>query len=203
MNRFHRYLNIPDYYPNVDFSQWNVANLKWVEFHKSLKFRDLNNDKIEEWLNSLGLTSKWIEVFFTPPNDSGIIHSDNTSWDDWAKIIYQFGADGSRMRWWESDKLTEYSTSLEHIQNISYTKKYRNDSHYHGQVLTSSEEESNLVYEVELDKASLVNVGPLHSSYNPTNDKRFVITIALFDLENKQRVLWDDAIEIMSDYIVS
>ncbi len=50
-NKYHRGLNIPEYIPNVDFNQWNIDGCTWVDFHKTLKFNQLNNDKIEPWLN--------------------------------------------------------------------------------------------------------------------------------------------------------
>jgi hypothetical protein len=56
------------------------------------------------------------------------------------------------------------------------------------------------LYEAEIGSASLANVGVLHSSHNPTNEKRFVVTVALFDFVGN-RILWDDAIERLSPYI--
>lgn len=206
-NRYHRFLNIPDYIPNINTDNYDSSNMKWLEFHKSLSFDQLNNDKILPWLNSFGYTSHWIEFFYTPPNDSGIIHSDNVFWSDWAKLIFQYGAKGSTMRWWTSNNVYQVSTSVEQVSSTyipeiaNYNVGDRNNSHYHGQVLVSREEESTLEYEVEVGNCSLVNVGPLHSSYNPTNDKRFTITIALFDLYGS-RVLWDEALDKLGDYVI-
>lgn len=207
-NRYHKFLNIPDYIPIINTDEYESDNKKWLEFHKSLSFEQLNNDKILPWLNTLGYTSHWIEFFYTPPKDSGIIHSDNVYWADWAKLIFQFGAKGSKMRWWSSDNVYQVSTSVEqisqtHIPEISqYKIGDRNNDHYHGQVLVSREEESNLEYEIEVGRCSLVNVGPLHSSYNPTNDKRFTLTIALFDMYTGDRILWDEALKTLKPYIV-
>lgn len=199
-NNYHYYLNLSeDFVPKIDFSQWDVRNLKWVEFHKDLHLDDLNNKKFVKWLNSLGMTSYWIEVFHTSPDEDGIIHSDNTAYEDWAKIVFQYGAEGSTMRWWKSNQTQEVSTSLE--ERSEYNKSYRTDSHYHGQVLVSLPEVSELVYEAEIGTVSLVNVGPLHSSHNPTDESRFVVTVALFDLKGN-RILWDDALERLSDYIL-
>ena len=47
----------------------------------------------------------------------------------------------------------------------------------------------------------LVNVGKLHSPHNPTNEKRFVITLAVFDLYGK-RLLWDEAVDKLSNNII-
>lgn len=212
-NRYHRFLNASEYRPNVDFSQWETDGLHWVEFHKSLKLKQLGNPKIEPWLNSMGIKTCWIEVFYTPPGEDGVIHSDNTAWEDWAKIAFQYGAKGSTMRWWESNKVVDVSTSVEDVsldiiedfsegedKRILNSVGDRTEDHYHGNVLIAKPEDSKIVYEIEVGESSLVNSGPLHSSHNPTNDKRFAITIALFD-ENYNRLMWDDALDRMKDYI--
>ena len=45
----------------------------------------------------------------------------------------------------------------------------------------------------------IVNVGQLHSSHNPTLEKRFVVTLALFHL-NGHRLLWSDALKKFENY---
>ena len=47
----------------------------------------------------------------------------------------------------------------------------------------------------------LVNVGKLHSPHNPTDEKRFVVTMALNNL-NGRRILWDEAVQKLSNNIV-
>lgn len=210
MNRFHRHLNIPDLIPKINFSQWETDGYQWHEFHKNLTFSELGNPKIEEWLKSLGITSHWIEVFYTPPNSSGIIHSDNGMGDDWTKIIYQFGAKGSTMRWWNSTNAFQLTPEVEqyimdNMKNIKGVPGKNSigdnvDCHYSEKVLMSFEKDATIVYEAEIGQASLANTGPLHSSYNPTNEKRFVVTIGLFD-KNRQRLLWDDVIVKMKKHL--
>jgi hypothetical protein len=210
MNRYHRFLDIRNYIPNIDTSKYQTEGMRWPEFHKQLQFEDLGNDKILPWLNSLGFTSHWIEFFYTPPHDDGVIHSDNVYYADWAKLIFQFGAKGSTMRWWSSDMVLRVSTSAEQVystvipERSEYSVGDRTNDHYHGQVLVSREEYCKKEYEVEIGSCGLINVGPLHSSYNPTEDRRFTVTIALID-KNKDyehRILWDEALEAFKPYIV-
>ena len=149
-----------------------------------------------------------MKFFYTPPGEDGIIHSDNTEWEDWAKIIFQYGAKGSTMRWWNSTNVLNLSTSIEQISEKTVTeiseyknRKYdRTADHCHGRIFYSHEKDSTLLHEAEIGSASLANVGVLHSSHNPTNEKRFVITVALFDL-NGNRILFDDAVQRLSPYI--
>ena len=198
MNDYCRQLNFPShFYPKIDVSKYETEGYSWVQFHKTLQPEELNNEPLFEYLKSLGMCSNWIELFYTPPNENGIIHSDNTDWEDWTKIYFQYGAIGSKLRWWESDKTMEVSTSTgEYIEEY----KDRTEDHYHGQVLVAMEEDSTMIHEEDLSTPHLVNVGKLHSSYNPTNDKRFALTIALHDLEGN-RILWEDALSRLSKNI--
>lgn len=205
-NRYHRDLDLPNYVPNVDFSKWSTEGYKWLEFHKTLQLSELNNQPFVDFLRSLGMTSYWIEVFYTPPGEDGIIHADNTEGEDWAKIIFQYGAKGSTMRWWSSTNVANLSTSIDQIlvesreiapEIAEYEVK---DRTYHGRILASRVEDATILYEAEINNASLANVGILHSSHNPTTEKRFVITVALFDFVGN-RILWDDAVRRLSPYI--
>jgi len=207
MNRYHRHLNLESYRPRVNFSKVETGDMKWLEFHKTLTLEQLRNPGLVRLLKSLGMTSYWIEVFYTPPGQDGIIHSDNTEWEDWAKIVFQYGAKGSTMRWWTSTHVKNLSTSIDQISKEDtpeiqeYRVMDRTTDHYHGRIMASLVEHATLQYEAEIGASSLVNVGALHSSHNPTDDKRFVITIALFDFRGN-RILWDDALERLKKYVI-
>ena len=193
MNNFCKKLNLsPKFTPNIDFTQWDTKGLNWVQFHKVLEPKELNNDCLFEFLRSLGLGSTWIEVFYTPPKQNGIIHSDNPDKTEWSKLYFQFGAEGSSMRWWDSNNVREVSTA-------SGDGGDRTKRHYHGQVLIADEQDSSIIHEADLQSPHIVNVGQLHSSHNPTLEKRFVVTLALFHL-NGHRLLWSEALEKFENY---
>jgi hypothetical protein len=210
MNRYHRFLDIGEYVPNIDVSKYKTEGIRWPEFHKQLEFEDLGNDKIKPWLHNMGFTSTWIEFFYTPPYDDGVIHSDNVYYADWAKLIFQFDGEGSTMRWWKSDMVMRVSTSAEQVcstvipERSEYNVGDRTNDHYHGQVLVTKEKFSTLEYEADVSTPSLVNVGPLHSSHNPTDKKRFTVTIALMDKNTpyERRILWDEALEAFKPYVI-
>jgi hypothetical protein len=208
MNNYHRFLNIEDCIPNVDFSQWDTDSVtEWAQFHKNLTLEELNNPNLLQLLDSLNMTSGWIEVFCTPANSKGVIHSDSPIGEEWSKLIFQYGAPGSKMRWWTSDKIHIVSTDLTEVskEEISDIDQYiggdRSGGHYHGKIQVAYDEDSKLEYEVEVGKCSLINIGPLHSSYNPTNEKRLVVTVALFDAMSGQRILWNEALNRLKDYV--
>ena len=182
----------PKLTPNIDFSQWSTEDLNWIQFHKVLQPKDLNNNYVIEFLESLELKSDWIEVFYTPPKQNGVIHSDNSHKTEWSKLYFQFGANGSTMRWWDSNNSKEVSTA-------SGDGGDRTKKHYHGQVLIADEKDSNIIHEADLQTPHIVNVGHLHSSHNPTSEKRFVVTLALFHLSG-HRLLWKDALKKFENY---
>ena len=195
MNQFCREIKLSSkMFPNIDFSQWETEGYDWIKFHKILQPHQLNNDSLFEYLKLHNLCSMWIELFYTPSFDDGVIHADNSTGDEWTKIYFQFGAKGSTMRWWESSKITEVSTASGHGGD-------RTKYHNHGQVLIAEKENSTILFEKDLSTPHLVNVGKLHSSHNPTNEKRFALTLALHDLDGN-RVLWEDAIKRLSEDLI-
>ena len=64
MKNAHRFLNIPDYLPNIDVSKYKTKGMGWLQFHKQLQFEDLGNDKILPWLNSMGYSC----LLYTSPS---------------------------------------------------------------------------------------------------------------------------------------
>ena len=71
------------------------------------------------------------------------------------------------MRWWDSDNVREVSTA-------SGDGGDRTKRHYHGQVLIADEQDSSIIHEADLQSPHIVNVGQLHSSHNPTLEKRLL-----------------------------
>ena len=102
------------------------------------------------------------------------------------------------MRWWNSSNVIEIDTGLVAKESKGIVD-YRDitEEHNHGQVFISEEKDSSIIYEKDLSTPHLVNVGKLHSSHNPTNEKRFALTLALHDLDGN-RILWEDALNRLS-----
>ena len=194
MNNFCRELNFSsELYPKLDLSKYETRGYDWTTFHKTPTPSELNNDYLFQYLESLGLSCKWIELFYTPPKSDGIIHCDNTDYIQYTKIYFQFGAEGSTLRWWNSNKISKVSTSIGGV-NTDY-------SSHEVDILISDEKDATIIYEKDLRLPHLVNVGKLHSPHNPTNEKRFVITLSICDLEGR-RILWDEAIDKLSNNIL-
>ena len=197
MNNFCRELNFSsELYPKLDLSKYDTEGYDWATFHKTPAPSELNNNYLFQYLESLGLSCKWIELFYAPPKSDGIIHCDNTDYIQYTKIYFQFGAEGSTLRWWDSNKIRKVSTSVggDNGKDTDY-------SSHEVDILVSDEKDSKIIYEKDLRNPHIVNVGKLHSPHNPTNEKRFVITLAICDLDGR-RILWDEAIDKLSNNII-
>jgi len=66
--------------------------------------------------------------------------------------------------------------------------------------LWAEEKDCTLLYEANTNRPSLVNVGVLHGTNNPTNSGRWTICFVPTTL-NEDFIHWDDALNIFKNYI--
>jgi len=184
-NVYHRYLNVP-IDPNInlfDQSGFDTNSHHHIKFDKE----EINPDLIK-WLDNFSIKPFWYEAFYTPPNGGKLpIHIDGFEGPDYIKINWTYGAPGSSLIWWEP-KSKEYIKTVETVFGIPY---YAVD-----------EENCNKVYEIEINKPSLVNAGLFHSTYNPTPEGRWTFSIPLIDAVDRNRLSWNDAIKRFEGLII-
>ena len=153
MNNFCRELNFSsELYPRLDLSKYDTEGYSWATFHKTPAPSELNNNYLFEYLKSLGLSCKWIELFYAPPKSDGIIHCDNTDYIQHTKIYFQFGAEGSTLRWWDSNKIRKVSTSVGGDKG-----KDTDYSSHEVDILVSDEKDAKIIYEKDLRNPHIVN----------------------------------------------
>jgi len=197
-NRFHRYLNLP-----FEIEQPDICK----EFHDDMKHLDINDytdEKVVAWLHKLGLCVSHTEVFYTPPNGGKLpIHSDETTLDDHVKINVTWGPEEGVMRWWKTNK-TQVFTDIEDVKanykDVAVDSADEFSHRQHTNVL-ALEEDCTLMYEANTNKPSLVNVGVLHSTYNPTQQGRWTLCFVVGIPNGHGYVYWDEALEYFKDYI--
>jgi len=143
-------------------------------------------DHILKWLDSLGLWSIHTEAFYTAPNDKIFIHCDTPEIDNHVKINFTWGSELSTTRWWKLKEGSEYQTS-----NVK-------DG---GGILLAQEKDCDLLYEQVINKPSLLNVGILHSTYNPTNEGRWTLSLVIAEKEKQELLRWNDALVFLKKYI--
>ena len=160
-NIYHRYLKLPFEIARPPIA-YNTPE-DWEQISLRGKYTDFN---IEAWLKKLGLECLKTEVFYTPPNGNVPIHTDDyddagSSSDDHVKINMTWGAEEATVKWWVSEKTYRWQDP-----NADYSVQ---------PILLAEEKDSTLVFEKNTNQPSLLNVGELHSTYNPTDQPRWTI----------------------------
>lgn len=176
-NIFHRYLTLP-----FEIEKPNFCNYPPDEFYK--KIHDYYDEKMYKFHEYLGLYVKHVDLIYTEPGSKIPMHVDGPMIDDHVKINKTWGPDEGVMRWWNPKN---YFT---HQLDNSYYK-----------TLVAYEEESELLFEVNTNKTSLVNVGRFHTTYNPSSQGRWTLSFIPAKKSNKENVVWHEALEIYKEYI--
>ena len=165
-NIYHRYLKFP-----FEVTKHPLCNTtpKEIEHHDINPWRC---SQLNKFLSNMGLMVCHTELFYTPPGGAEIpIHADDATLDNRAKINITYGPKRGRMRWWLSTKtkhvtgskeISEYTKSL---MNAKIGDRFSNEEQRGN--LIAEKKDCELLYEASTNKISLVNVGQLHSTFNP------------------------------------
>lgn len=181
IQNYHRYLNLP-------FDVEKPNKFEDGKKNKQLFFDNtIISNYVIEWLDSLGLKSIHTEAFYTAPNDKIFIHCDTPEIDNHVKINFTWGSELSTTRWWRLKEGSEYQKS-----NVE-------DG---GGILLAQEKDCDLLYEQVINKPSLINAGVLHSTYNPTNEGRWTLSLVIAEKEKQELLHWNDALVFLKDYII-
>jgi hypothetical protein len=104
------------------------------------------------------------------------------------KVNWTYGAPGSKLIWWEpknQNKIETYQTE------------------FGAQYLTAEEKYCRHLYEVEINKPSLVNIGQFHSTWNPTTEGRWTLSLPLIDNTTNERLVWSNAIDRFQGHYIN
>jgi len=165
---YHRYLNIPmEHLKPACFNETpNQAKVIFVE----AQYIDQN---IKKWIESFGVkVSNVTEGIYTPPADGKVnIHNDTKTLSNATKINFTWGPNTSVTRWWrvkDKSMLQVDITDSTHIMNAVNPDiaDHFDNNNLHSE-LTCAEQHCVMMHEAVIDKPSLINVGQLHSTYNP------------------------------------
>ena len=198
-NIFHRYMQLPfeiDKHPLCDTTPDTVAH------HDINPYRD---PRIEAFNGSLGLITVHTEVFYTPPGGELPIHADDVAIDNRAKINITWGPPEGTVRWWKSEN-AKAITDLESAKEMLGTELQPDEdfsAREHANLL-AKKEDCELIWEANTNKVSLLNVGQLHSTYNPTNVGRWTLCFvpASHAIRGGAYLTFEEAVEVYGDYII-
>lgn len=166
-NRFHRYINLPfEVIKPDEFNKFfDVIN------HFPMERNSPYSIPMIEWLNSRGVDAVDIECFYTNPYGGEIPpHTDGDSFNDQTKINISWGPESGEVRWWKSDKWYKFVIPQENTKDRSFKDL---------SVLRANIKDCELLYSSTTNKPSLINVGQLHSTYNPGNVGRHTLCFNL------------------------
>jgi hypothetical protein len=185
-NLYHRYINLPFEIakPSDEILTYN-KNLK--TFQNIPLMEIYRCEPMETWLASFGLQILWQEVFYTPPNHRGPIHTDYNDYTNHTKLNITWGTNESVIRWYKSDNVKLFPPVKVEVLNYSH------------HILLANLKDCEMVYEANTNKPSLVNVGQLHNAVNPSNEGRVTLCFVLG--RNKKLLKFSEAIKIFKDYI--
>jgi len=201
MNIYHRFIDLP----------FEISKPK--QFDNSIDSfityvgRDAVPPELEPWLDSFGLTlSNVIEGFYSAPNGGEVpVHNDTITKPgehDAIKINMTWGPQHSVTRWWRAkseDNLIEIVHDETEVNNgfaeagivpdIECYKCYSAQLHH-----------LDLVHEQVINQPSILNVGQLHSTYNPDpTEHRW--TLSFTPLKEGKLINFDQALTIFESCI--
>jgi len=201
MNIYHRYIDIPFTYEKPEqFTETDVF-IRYVG-------KDIVTNEFKEWLSTYNLhLSNVIEGFYTAKGNRVTVplHNDMTikpGVNDAVKLNFTWGPVESKTRWWkvkDEDSLIEIVHDTNEVnegfKQAGIVPDIECDKCY-----TARDEDVEMVYEKTIDKPSLLNVGQLHSTYNPGNEDRWTLSFTLLK-EDNSHLTFDEALELFKDVV--
>lgn len=181
MNTYCEYLSvsIPLFKEKID-----ICALPKVS-HYTLDKSKYLSIQIQEWFAKLNLDIVLVEVFYTKPHETGVIHIDSFG-GDYTKLNWQLGGVDSYMMW--------YSYNVSTKSALGKTPIGSNYSRYESSEVTQ-------VHTQSIQSPSLVQVGIPHNIQN-FNEDRWVISIVYRQLNFPfSRPTWNESLNIFKDYI--
>lgn len=182
----HQYLNLP-IMPEIDLFRLfpdNPDQLNHVAVDPSM----LNKEFVDFMENIPGLRIPSWEAFYTPPGGKIWIHGDSDKITDFARINLSWGPNDSELVWWEP----KTGVKLEPIVT-AFGENY----------LRADEKDCNVIHRAVINRPSIVQVGMLHSTWNPGPGGRWTLAIPLAEKSEPKRVSFEMAVAMFADYVTS
>jgi len=185
-NIYHRYLQLPfAIKPPAFFEQRG-------DIIKHLVLDHLKHPDIDDLFRQLGLACARKECFYTPPYGKIPIHTDHSSYTNHVKINVTWGPEAGVIQWYESDLVEERVIS----GGTENTEAYHHN-------LWAREEDATLVREACTNRPSLVNVGILHGTHNPSPEGRWTLCFTPWNPTRRSMVEWNEGLRLFAPYIVT
>ena len=182
----HQYLNLP-VMPEIDLFRLFPDNPDQLN-HVAVDLSMLNKEFVDFMENIPGLRIPSWEAFYTPPGGKIWIHGDSDKITDFARINLSWGPNDSELVWWEP----KTGVKLEPIVT-AFGENY----------LRADEKDCNVIHRAVINRPSIVQVGMLHSTWNPGPGGRWTLAIPLAEKSEPKRVSFEMAVAMFADYVTS
>lgn len=168
-----------------------ICNTTLTEnYHADLT--DVSNTEMFLFHDSLGLSINHCEVFYTPAGMSLPIHADATELNDKVKINITWGPDEGVLRWWKARDIK--------VQDDYSSHGHTGRAH---RTVRANAEDCEIVYQINTNRPSLVNVGQLHDTYSPPHAGRWTLCfVPQVKGSSDKSLYWDDALKYYKDFIL-
>lgn len=176
MNTYHRYLKLP-----FEFKKPNFFDKELATPFIMMMERSCVDKNFLDWTAQFPVKiSNVIEAFYTPAMGGALpIHADYGKICDITKLNFTWGPDNSVTRWWKvkDEKFLRIETAPFKYPFI--VADFETDL-----VGVADEHDCDKVFEKVIDRPSLMNVGQLHSTYNPGNQSRWTLSFTVLNQDN-------------------
>jgi hypothetical protein len=160
---------------NVDSTKLGMWKLEQVPF----------NDYFVNWLSDAGCQIFFTELFYTPPYRNLVWHIDSNQPSNFVKINFIWGSQKHHMQWGEL--ISPRSVSVkETVANTEY--------------IEFKDYEIKILESTTIINPTIVNVGVPHRVVNIDNTGRWCLSAVIHN--NDQRVQFDDAVKLFSEYVL-
>ena len=202
-NTLHRYIKFPfEMEMPKEFDQQFDDN-KVIE----IKSGSIDS-RFDQWISQFDLNyATLLEGFYTAPSNKLPIHSDivtkNTSrftFSNITKLNFTWGSEHSTTRWWipTDPQLVEKFQQDSKNPNMQLTPNVTDENDPPHVFL--AENQCEMIFEKVINRPSILNVGQLHSTYNPANTPRWTLSVMLLKKDGTC-VNFDEALQIFKDVI--
>lgn len=197
MNKYHRYINLP-------FSLEMPAKFKdSADSFICYMGEDVITKELSTWAANYNLKiSNVIEGFYSKPNGGVPLHNDvphKPGELDAVKLNFTWGPANSVTRWYHVndehliEMIHDQNEVNEELKQAGIEPDIQCDKCY-----VADRDNATLVYEQVINKPSILNVGYLHDTHNPSEQHRWTLSFTLLNQDNSH-LTFDKALEVFAE----
>jgi hypothetical protein len=149
--------------------------------------KDIISDEFYSWLTSNNLELEHSELFYCQPKGNIFMHIDEIDPPDSCKLNWVYDQGETLMRWY---KLKEHK-ELQLLKSPIGTNYWSADR-----------KDCTLAYQYRVGKPTLINAGEIHDVINPSNHRRFCVSIVVKVIGEDVRVGYSRLKDLLKDYVL-